>query len=487
MKSTWKILLVFAAMSFVAGAFYYYLQENPRRAGRESEGPFPIILVSLDTVRADAVSGFGAKDSQTPALLQFGKEGIRFTTAISASHFTSASHATLLTGYSPYVHGTAMTATKSSAIPPSMPTLGTILQKAGYYTAGFTDAGQMTADAGFHRGFDMFKSEASGIVEKLPDIRQFIQNCKDRPFFLFVHSYRAHEPYRPAARTVTELLRDYHGVFAEGVREAAKVSPSGGLEPGETQKKIMALLSYTKATTDAEKSYFRRIYDSGVAGADDEVAELFKLLKETNVYDRSLIIVTSDHGEAFFEHGNVSHRDIYDECIRVPLIFRLPGARHAGKVVEATFPAVNLAPTALELLNVVHGLEFEGKSIARGIESGAIEEEPAHIQWRMHRDDRIPQGFGVRTRNAKLTEKFIPVSGNEPRVESNFFDLVSDPGEKSDLYASTPEKARELKELLQNARPGWQSARKKYLPNGAKVVNLDEDTVGQLQAIGYVK
>jgi hypothetical protein len=157
----------------------------------------PIVLISIDTLRADAVAGFGAPVLQTPNLYILGQEGVRFETAISASHLTAPSHASMLTGYSPHIHGVSMGRQgKAWSIPESIPTLAQILKNDGYRTAAFTDGIQLVPEGGFTRGFEVYKHETTGLVVRLDEIAKFLDAKPEEPPFLFCHTYRPHQPYR---------------------------------------------------------------------------------------------------------------------------------------------------------------------------------------------------------------------------------------------------------------------------------------------------
>ncbi|MBI3817737.1 MAG: sulfatase [Planctomycetes bacterium] len=482
------------ALAAGAGGWFYYHHHGGtvRRAapGGSPSGPVPLILVSIDTLRADAVSGFGARPGQTPNMLQVGDEGIRFDTAIAPTHFTSASHATMLTGYSPYVHGTAIVRSQTTAIPKSIPTIGEILQQNGYYSAGFTDSGQVIHTAGFNRGFDIFLAEPTGFVEKLPDIEGFLDHCDDKPFFLFLHTYRTHAPYRAEKTRIGQILNNYNGQFGQAARLAAHLEPRDALRSDSHFEELIGQMNGARAKSPVDQKLLHTLYNSAVTCADAELGEILKMLKNRGLYDNSLIVITSDHGEAFFEHGVDSHKNVYDECLRVPLVIRLPGARLAGTRVPETFPSVNLTPTILDLLKIKHNNTFEGRSAAAEIEKGHVADEFAFVNWYMGRPDRIPEGFAVRSRDAKIIEK-------TPRVESEtatrpapiveYYEIVRDPLEASNLAGKGAEGERRLVDALQVSIERWKALRAKFLPNGPTIVEVTDEESRTLRGIGYFK
>lgn len=487
-----SIAIFLAAPALVAAVFsVYYLFF---RDGDFKQTNAPIILISVDTLRADAVSGFGAPPEQTPTMLQIGNDSIRFDTAVAPTHFTSASHATMLTGFSPYVHGTAITFSRTTAIPQTIPTIGSILQDAGYYTAGFTDAGQVIAKAGFDRGFDIFTAEANGIVDKIPKIEAFLDECKDKgkPFFLFAHTYRAHQPYRAPAHLLRNLLKNYFGVYADATRLAANTHARDAMEDPSKFEKLIGELSGARARKPADREFLHHLYNAGVTGADEEVKELITVLKNRDLYHRSMIIVTSDHGEAFFEHGVDSHKNVYDECLRVPLMIKLPGERFAGSRITETFPSVNLTPTILELAGVSHSLTFEGRSVARGIMKGHISDDDAFVNWHMSGADRIPRSFAVRSRSGKIIVETVGGTQGETgkdaaRIDSRYYNIVDDPAETKNLAEAPDAERLRLDEALAKAKQRWETLRKTYMPGGVTSVEISDQESSQLRGIGYFR
>jgi arylsulfatase A-like enzyme len=407
----------------------------PGAARPKPTGP-TLILVSIDTLRADAVTGFGAPPEQTPNLLEFGNESVRFDTAISASHITAPSHATMFTGYSPFVHGTLFQRPSAWRIPKTIKTIAEILHEAGYFTAAFADGGQVHAEVGFDRGFDLFTSEASGIPAKIPAIEKYIRGCDGKPAFLFIHTYRPHLPYRPVPRHLQKLLNNYSGIYAEGVRMSSKMTPAEAMVPSKAQARVLSALDPARAKHQTDRDFLHKVYNSGVTGADDEMGALFSMLKRTGIYDSAMIVVTSDHGENLFETGTPGHHDVFDACTRVPLMIPFPGAQHAGLRIAQTFPAVDLVPSLLEFLAVPHKVSFEGVSIAKDFPPKAFSEHTAYSAWFTGESEgRFPRGVAARVRDGKRIE--VRVDKLPEWIEKfgkiQFFDLSKDKAEKTNL------------------------------------------------------
>lgn len=460
---------------------------------RREAAPFRgahVILLSLDTVRADAVAGFGAPVEATPNLYLVGQEGIRFPTAIAASHITAPSHASLLTGVSPFVHGVSMAKRGGGwPIPEKLPTLAERFQAAGYRTAAFTDGIQLLPELGFARGFDLYDKETIGLAAKRDRIRDFVEQSGEAPIFLFLHTYRAHQPYRPPLDLASELIQSYRGIYAAPVREIAWLDHQQSLSPSALQMRLGRALSGEAARSPDDRKFFRRLYDAGVTGLDREVGQALGLLRQLGLYDMSLLAITSDHGEAFFEHDRDSHHDVFEECLRVPLILRLPGGLGAGRSLDATFPAVDLAPTLLDLAGLAAPGSLEGRSWAPWVREGQPEERPAVSSWHYVPDARWPSGCSVRDRRGKLLMLDQVEEAGHPAVANlgvtSYFDRIEDPHERTDLAVELRPHAKELLAAHGDFRAHWKLLREHYGANADRGIDLDAEAIEALRAVGY--
>ncbi|RKY16547.1 MAG: hypothetical protein DRQ55_17765, partial [Planctomycetota bacterium] len=313
-------------------------------SAQESDAPTspyagaPIVLISLDTVRADCVTGFGGAPDATPVLAALAEQSILFETAIAASHHTAPSHASMLTGFSPFVHGVALGDDWGVLmIPEALPTLAEILRAEGYATAAFSDGIQLRAERGFDRGFQHFVLSTDGLMGKLDSGREFLEQTGQSPFFLFAHTYRAHAPYLPAEGMASQVIGSYDGHLAQLAKEHFSSSYSQAM----TAKRSDASQGFVlpELRDDADRALMFRAYRGAVAATDRELGHYLAMLEQQGVLERAIVVVTSDHGEAFFEHDNQHHSDLFDEVIRVPLLVRLPDGRGAGRRISASTPS----------------------------------------------------------------------------------------------------------------------------------------------------
>jgi arylsulfatase A-like enzyme len=459
----------------------------------DADAPFPrapIVLISLDTLRADALSGFGAPAGVTPRLTAFAEQSVAFETAIAASHHTAPSHATMLTGYSPFVHGVALGAQRTLwRIPDSMPTLADVLRGAGYATAGFTDGVQLLPGNGFARGFDIYDYRTTTLDGKLDDISAWLDETGEAPFFLFAHTYRPHQPYRAPTDLIMPLIEHYDGVFRQAALRASKLSHSQvmGLGPDRV-KDFHARLAGRLAETDRDREFMHELYLAGVTGTDREFGRLLDLLDRHGVLERAIVIVTSDHGEAFFEHGHDSHADVYDEILRVPLLVRLPDGTGASRRVVETFPSVNLMPTLLELVGARRGVRTEGRSVAKVLLGAEMQDQPAFSAW-WASPSQWPDGTAVRTRDYKRIEappRKHSYAGYRALSPAAFFEIADDPTEQHNLAEQASPEFLRLGEVLADARRRWKVMRTEHSADAQDAAPMTDEQAEALQAIGYM-
>jgi arylsulfatase A-like enzyme len=433
---------------------------------REAPQPGNLLLVTLDTTRADHLSAYGYARETTPVLRELAAQGTRFAEAYAPTATTSPSHATLFTSLHPLAHGIVRNGLELRA---AERTLAEILRERGYATAAFVSSFVLDERFGYAQGFDLYDDDFAAGEASLPardawrehamqggfdrpadaTTRRavaWLESGRDpaRPFFLFVHYFDPHAPMRPPEA------------------HAARFAP----EPGASRLEV-------------------RIgrYDGEIAFVDEQIGLLLDALARAGQGDRTLVAVTADHGEGLLQHGQLAHGvHLYEEAVRVPLMLRWPGVVPAGRVVEAPVALVDLAPTLLELLGV-HGpvADFQGESVARAVRDGAaLDPERGVYLQRRHYDGQEIGGewiegdlYGVRQGRWKYLE-----SGDGSRRE--LYDLEEDPGETRNLADSQPEQARRLAGRV----AAWRaSARRSGLPPREPT----ESERQGLEALGYVE
>jgi len=402
-------------------------------AACRGQAPRPnVVLVTIDTLRADRLGCYGARDAETPAIDALAREGVLFQNAYSPLPLTLPSHATIMTGLQPVAHGLVDNGITSPDL--GAPTLAERLSAAGYDTAGFVAAFVLNRLFGMDRGFAHYddgppeETELVGLFRSVADGRERVDRAiewlglpRQRPFFLWLHLFDVHAPH---------------------------VAP----EP-------------------FARRFASDPYAGEVAYVDSQVRRLLEYLKWRGLEERTLVVLTSDHGESLGEHGEKTHGFfVYDATLRVPLVVRLPGRLPAGRRVEEAATLADVLPSILDLLGLPpnprsHGVALFGASRAKG----------ERALWAQSDYPQRHYGF-ARLRSVRLGSfKLI----DAPRPE--LFDLAQDPGETRNLAQGAGARVRELAELA--GRTEAALARDK--PR-AQLQQPDPDTQARLAALGYV-
>lgn len=345
-----------------------------------------IVLISLDTVRADHLGFLGYPKASSPFLDGYSQNCAVFTHAYSNGSTTMLSHMNLLTGYFPEQHGVIFPAQlgKTPAeryrdYNPSIKLLPEYLRETGMRTARFADARDSFLDIarGFGRGLDEIYPFGLSGPEHLAKIRSWIRGKKDAPFFLFLHSKLSHAPYRIESPYDELFLKPgYSGPLAETAQEQARLRESA-------LRKMRASLGISRATLDkitrfnfeqytmkllagplsaADKERHIAVYDTAIRMNDDLVKGIIEGLRNEALLNDTLVIIAADHGESLFERGETGHISLHEEVLHVPLLFCLPGER--GRRIDAEVQLTDIVPTILELKGVGDaGFKGMGKSL----------------------------------------------------------------------------------------------------------------------------
>jgi arylsulfatase A-like enzyme len=285
-----------------------------------------LIVVSLDTLRADRLGCYGASRPTSPTLDRLAAEGALFENAIAPAPWTLPSHLTMLTGVYPCVHRLVTRAIVRHP-PPGIDSLAQLLRKAGYTTAAFTENGYLLPGV-FQAGFGLFGhagATADGSEQRVAEARDWLRRHAGSPFFLFLHTYQVHWPYQSPP--------PYRGMFRDGAADPKNAELDD--------------------------------YDAALRYADAAMGALLAALEESGVTEQTIVVVTSDHGEAFNEHGITRHGTaMYEEVLRVPFIWRAPGLIVSGRRVPEVVGLADFVPTVLDLLALPIPPTVQGRSLA---------------------------------------------------------------------------------------------------------------------------
>jgi arylsulfatase A-like enzyme len=424
-----------------------------------------VVLISLDTTRADHLGCYGSPRVKTPHIDGIAREGSLFEQATAAAPSTLASHTSLLTGLAPRSHGVARNG----------PSMAEMLGEAGFHAAGFASAFALDSVFGLARGFDHWDEEfellsgdrAAGVdqsqrrAQTVTDaVLDYLDGLEVDRLFLFVHYFDPHVPYDPpppydrmyarpgglaraSLHDVNQSLalhyhelglrpRTYGELFREGLSREVVVRADG--EPAGRDEDLAAL------------------YAGEISYLDEHLGRLLDGLEAHGILRESLLVLAADHGESFWEHGDFWNHGlwVYETGVRVPLIFRLADGRGAGRRISRPVSTLDVLPTVLELLGLPRPPQLEGQSLARALD-------------------------GERPRNKLIRAPYLGVE--------ELFDVLADPGETENLLRDpTPEVLR-IRDELRAELAAWEATR---LPHPSEFLgDEDAEVVDQLRALGY--
>ncbi len=402
-----------------------------------------IVIVLVDTLRADAVGFGGARRNTSPRLDAWARRGIVFDRATTPAGWTRTAVISLFTGLYPAAHGVQ---DKDHVAPDSLLMLAEVLHDAGWRTAAFVSNFAVAARFGTGQGFDTFrffdKKEAPpGTPKKLnylpieymdPEVRAFLSRPPAEPFFAYIHTTDPHYPYLP---------------------------------PPE----------YLQWGTDP-----RARYDGEVLYTDRYVGEWLDAMERSGVLGRTIVVLTADHGEEFHEHGGTGHGvTVFNECVRVPLVFWAPGLVPGHR--RALVSLVDVAPTLLEAARVPSpdGFAAEGRSLWPMIVGG----DPGN-GWNWNYSELVYPSKGIAFTYREGDDKVVHIVRDKMGRKdwTGLFDVARDPFERNNLAGRHPE-------LLRRLRRKMRAVREEHLREaraGANPRPLDEDALERLRSLGYV-
>jgi arylsulfatase A-like enzyme/Flp pilus assembly protein TadD len=421
------IIAVIVCLAGLAG-----LESGCSRSRRAASAKgFNLLLVTIDTVRADHVGAWGDRSAETPNLDKLAREGVRFADASSPVPLTAPAHASILTGLLPPHHGLRNNGAEQLA--DTTPTLATRLSDAGYRTGAFIGAFVLERRFGFSHGFDAYDDDipfdpSAGLDAErkgrvvVDRALAWLATPSSKPFFAWVHLYDAHAPYEPP--------EPYRTLFAE------------------------------------------HPYDGEIAEVDYEIGRLLDWLKRSGQASRTIVAVAGDHGEALGEHGEMTHGLLLYQCsLHVPVVIRAPDVLPAGSVVATPVSLVDVAPTLLDLLSIPAPKSqagVDGHDLAAALVAGR---EPAGED--IYAESRYAATFGWSPIAALRRGSLKYIASPDPEL----YDLASDPAEQHNLLPGRAADADTLAAALVPLASGEGPAAR---------VTLDREARAKLESLGYL-
>lgn len=420
------------------------------------EDPPNVIVISLDTLRADYVGRERLGRELTPNLDRFRERGTVFTNAMTTYPSTTGSHMSLFTGVYPATHETTHARKK---LPPEIPTLAQTMASAGYATAAVTENAMLNAGSGFLRGFDSYREQKGddvwstdgAIRQTFDDGLDWLDQHEGERFFLFLHTYQVHFPYTPPKR---------HNHFRKALNKKLPEDPF-----------------------EKQKVWAERGYAGEVVYMDEEVGRLITALESRSLLDNTIVIITADHGEEFGEHGAIGHAEtLHAEVMDIPMSIFFPERATAGLAVDEPVSLVDILPTVLDLSGLPVA-ESQGRSLVPLLDGGDFGAPRAVYSQNFGKHG---QQWAARTADHKFLFR-----GNE-KTPHKIYDLREDPGEQNAV--DSDELARQGAEwivpykawVIEAMNTRFEKEEAAQNEDAAPERRLDESVVNKLRALGYM-
>ena len=463
-----RVSLLISGVCSAAVLLVIYLVASNWHFSTEVQPPRGIILISLDTLRADHLGIYGYHRNTTPYIDAFARENIIFENAVVQSACTLPSHMSIMTSLYPSSHGVQ---SETQRLSEEHVTLAELVRKGGYKTAAFADGAFMRGVYGFNKGFDLYDGDKrEGIACILPKAKKWLEENKSNPFFLFVHCYDIHDPYTPPP--------PYDSIFHD-------FTYTGNFIP--TTQNMQAAAWRRKEVHDEDLRHIKALYDGGIRYTDEKIGAFLSFLHDAGLKDNTLIIITSDHGEEFQEHGSFLHWKLYFRPnLHVPLIMHIPGFPKKEIRINELVQSIDIFPTILDSADLPPYKKAQGKSLVPLIKrkSSIIR----HALWRLFH----PLNGNEKTAFAEHKESkgkkrhdYSIITGHYQMIYSvspkatHLFNIKDDHLAQNDI-------AKERQAVLDGMMSQFNAMYGVLPRHRAPTFILDEQTSEQLQALGYI-
>lgn len=452
--------------------------------------PVNIVLISIDSLRADHVHSYGYARETTPHLDRLAGEGALFENVVAESSWTLPTHMTMFTGLPSHAHGVEYSS--GPRLDPDAQTLAKRLRDEGYRTWGLFSGPFLHPVYGFGEGFDHYENvmgtiaydeEGFDLTDESPELDStikavnrmahravtspavtrkaldFLGSNPRRPFFLFLHYFDVHYDYIPPETCWRVFDPDYDGDLSVSDYER-----NGDIHPHMKRRDLEHVIA---------------LYDGEILFTDEHIGYLIDALDRNGLSESTLVVVTSDHGQEFFEHGNKGHyRNLYDETIMVPLIFRLPGRIPAGLRLGGQVRHLDIMPTLLSFAGVAETDGIPGTNLTPILQgqSGPVAREAVSRLLR--------EGLWVSWRTRDF--KYI-LHREGTKVREYLFDLKMDPRERAPVFRREQEETGEFATLVDRIHAGLPEEVFAIGSGTKEAVELPEGLLERLRSLGYIQ
>ncbi|MCI0607227.1 sulfatase-like hydrolase/transferase [bacterium] len=472
-----RSLYCFTAMIFAGFFLSLLLVREPKRKSvpeqHANQKIKQIVLITIDTLRADAVSA-----KNTPNIYRLAADGVLFENGFSESPWTLPAITSIMTGVSPLVHRAVQV---DSQVPPELPTLAEFMSRAGFYTSAI--GRNLNLVEKLSRGFvtyDFFPrtrieglggfllntllSQSGSTDASTSDLtrlaERWMNENSNKHFFFWLHYFDPHMPYAPPARfqppeaAPRRIGKKFQNSFIQNIR-------LGFFVPDKN-----------------ERLWIKELYLGEVRYVDEQIGQLMNTMKLKGVYDQSLIILTSDHGEEFWEHDSFAHaHTLYNELLRVPLVVKMPGSPFKGKITQSVATTA-LLPTILELCGIRFNPDlFSSGSFSKLLASaGSVPEEPVVGGGLLFYGDKVSvQYAGTKYVRDLITDR------------EELFDLVVDPQEQIPVDTDSSEQLQAGRNLFEENLKSAARLQARHRISIPQKKKLDQETEEMLRSLGYIQ
>jgi arylsulfatase A-like enzyme len=452
-----------------------------------SGGDWPlIILISIDTLRRDHLGCYGYHRNTSPHIDAFAGDGIRYDLCIAQAPFTPTSHASMLTGLYPnktmaYTH-----------LAEEFLSWAEILSTLGYETVSYNGSGLIAKEYGFDQGFDGYHSypfnqaRENDIVWEMAGAMEYIRHLKekdtDEKHFLFLHTYEVHSWYKPPAGIRDTFLRGEEYFLSKNRRllsgNITRYLGKEGWGPGGINR-------YREMPAE-HRDVFIDLYDAEIYYTDVWLGRFFELLKREGLYDDALIILTSDHGEEFYEHGGWCHsHQLYGEVITVPLIIKYPKGTKRGVEDARLARHIDLLPTVLyDVLDVsIEGFDFDGVPLSKPIEN-----EPT-LTFTFNGSNCVK--IALYHDDLKYVMNFHDYAAYEPeRPTEEVFRFTTDPADRRRISFTDAERSHSFRGVVGMEKALADINRERWIEHTSGLdldAGVDEEIREKLKDLGYLQ
>jgi arylsulfatase A-like enzyme len=422
------------------------------------DAPRHLVLISLDTLRADHLGLYGYARPTSPELDRWAEQAFVFERAVAPANATIASHHAL---FQSRFAGAALADRDGAA------TLAELLREHGFRTVAWTGGGTMSREAGFARGFELWDEGHEGLASSLPRALRFLDEAarSDGRSYLFLHGFDVHLPYDPPEPFAARFTEGYPGQIR-------------GPDTLPLMRSIRRIFEQAHRAAPpqldaADRAQVAALYDGEVANTDLLLARLLRRLDAPDLRDDTLVVILSDHGEEFWEHGSVLHaHTLYQELLHVPLLLRVPGRDADARRIEQRVSLLDVLPTLLELLDVPAPSSLAGRSLVPLLSGEPLPPQPA-----------FAEGFAFDAKLQAVLDGDWKLIRDLGTGRLALYDLATDPAEQTDLSGTRPDQRERLRGLL-DATLGTATPTTDPL---AMPERIEPETQERLEALGYVE